>query len=50
MKILKAGWDEVNGTSYSGYTVWTTKDILTANLGIEPTVIDDKVYWEWTLL
>lgn len=49
MKILKAGWGEANGTSYSGYNVWTTKDILTANLGIEPAVINDKAYWAWTL-
>lgn len=49
MKILKAGWDEASGTSYSGYTVCTTKDILTANLGIEPAAIDDKAYWAWTL-
>ncbi len=49
MKILKAGWDEANGTSYSGYFIRASKQQLTEALGIEPDRLDEKVDFFWEL-
>lgn len=43
MKILKAGWGEANGTSFSGYCIRASKKEIAEKLGIEPERMDEKV-------